>query len=265
MSLNDASMCLITYTCCFRSREKWDSRSSEGNQRETVFSMAFVITSLFSWPRAGVGSLFEKHSSSHFISNLELTCASHCQRVLFFLAGSSIEAYSQVWLKWNLIVWWLLIPGVAARETAQALKTLAQAARGVAASTSDPTAAHAMLDSARDVMEGSAMLIQEAKQALIAPGDAESQQRLAQVRPEFAIVVVIKWTHWQSISWALFSWCKRFYSLGISRTFQSAITMLTIHNTHFCKSCLVAPIVWNLLNLVHREYGRLCWNPSFEL
>uniref|UniRef100_A0A8D0WJC3 Talin 2 n=1 Tax=Sus scrofa TaxID=9823 RepID=A0A8D0WJC3_PIG len=71
--------------------------------------------------------------------------------------------------------------GVAARETAQALKTLAQAARGVAASTSDPTAAHAMLDSARDVMEGSAMLIQEAKQALIAPGDAESQQRLAQV------------------------------------------------------------------------------------
>ncbi|XP_044773764.1 talin-2 isoform X2 [Neomonachus schauinslandi] len=71
--------------------------------------------------------------------------------------------------------------GVAARETAQALKTLAQAARGVAASTSDPAAAHAMLDSARDVMEGSAMLIQEAKQALIAPGDAESQQRLAQV------------------------------------------------------------------------------------
>ncbi|XP_076781534.1 talin-2 isoform X3 [Arvicanthis niloticus] len=38
-----------------------------------------------------------------------------------------------------------------------------------------------MLDSARDVMEGSAMLIQEAKQALIAPGDTESQQRLAQV------------------------------------------------------------------------------------
>ncbi|XFF81663.1 hypothetical protein AB1E18_007882 [Capra hircus] len=74
-----------------------------------------------------------------------------------------------------------LRPGVAARETAQALKTLAQAARGVAASTSDPAAAHAMLDSARDVMEGSALLIQEAKQALIAPGDAESQQRLAQV------------------------------------------------------------------------------------
>uniref|UniRef100_A0A3B3ZXT0 I/LWEQ domain-containing protein n=1 Tax=Periophthalmus magnuspinnatus TaxID=409849 RepID=A0A3B3ZXT0_9GOBI len=62
-----------------------------------------------------------------------------------------------------------------------ALKTLAQAARGVAASTTDPKAAVAMLDSARDVMEGSALLIQEAKEALISPGDAESQQRLAQV------------------------------------------------------------------------------------
>ncbi|KAJ8252503.1 hypothetical protein COCON_G00218150 [Conger conger] len=71
--------------------------------------------------------------------------------------------------------------GVAARETAQALKTLAQSARGVAASTTDPQSAAAMLDSARDVMEGSAMLIHEAKQALVAPGDAESQQRLAQV------------------------------------------------------------------------------------
>ncbi|XP_061601059.1 talin-2a [Cololabis saira] len=71
--------------------------------------------------------------------------------------------------------------GIAARETAQALKTLAQAARGVAASTTDPSAAAAMLDSARDVMEGSALLIHEAKQALISPGDAESQQRLAQV------------------------------------------------------------------------------------
>ncbi|GLD58269.1 talin-2 isoform X2, partial [Lates japonicus] len=71
--------------------------------------------------------------------------------------------------------------GIAARETAQALKTLAQAARGVAASTTDPKAAAAMLDSARDVMEGSALLIHEAKQALVSPGDAESQQRLAQV------------------------------------------------------------------------------------
>ncbi|MED6241328.1 Talin-2, partial [Ataeniobius toweri] len=71
--------------------------------------------------------------------------------------------------------------GVAARETAQALRTLAQAARGVAASTMEPQAAAAMLDTAQYVMEGSAMLIHEAHQALVHPGDAESQQRLAQV------------------------------------------------------------------------------------
>lgn len=74
-----------------------------------------------------------------------------------------------------------LFTGVAARETAQALRTLAQAARGVAASTREPQAAAAMLDSAQYVMEGSAMLIHEAHQALVHPGDAESQQRLAQV------------------------------------------------------------------------------------
>ena len=62
------------------------------------------------------------------------------------------------------------------------MRTLAQAARGVAASTKEPQAAAAMLDSAQYVMEGSAMLIHEAHQALVHPGDAESQQRLAQVR-----------------------------------------------------------------------------------
>ncbi|XP_067829406.1 talin-2 [Heptranchias perlo] len=71
--------------------------------------------------------------------------------------------------------------GIAARETAQALKALASAARGVAASTDNSPAQNSMLDTARDVMEGSAVLIQEAKHALASPGDAESQQRLAQV------------------------------------------------------------------------------------
>lgn len=78
----------------------------------------------------------------------------------------------------------LLSAGVAARETAQALRTLAQAARGVAACTKEPQAAAAMLDSAQCVMEGSAMLIHEAHQALVHPGDADSQQRLAQVTQE---------------------------------------------------------------------------------
>uniref|UniRef100_A0A673N4N0 Talin 2a n=1 Tax=Sinocyclocheilus rhinocerous TaxID=307959 RepID=A0A673N4N0_9TELE len=62
--------------------------------------------------------------------------------------------------------------GVAASETAQALKTLAQAARGVVCKS---------LWIKASVMEGSAKLISEAKEALVAPGDAEIQQRLAQV------------------------------------------------------------------------------------
>ncbi|XP_076880001.1 talin-2-like isoform X4 [Brachyhypopomus gauderio] len=71
--------------------------------------------------------------------------------------------------------------GVAARETAQALKTLAQAVRGVAAVTSDPAAVSALLVSGQEVMEGSAKVISEAKLVLVDPGDIESQQKLAEV------------------------------------------------------------------------------------
>ncbi len=43
-----------------------------------------------------------------------------------------------------------------------------------------------------EVMEGSAKLISEAKEALVAPGDAEIQQRLAQVRGERDDVFLFK-------------------------------------------------------------------------
>lgn len=76
----------------------------------------------------------------------------------------------------------LLDPGMAARDVAQALKSLASAARGVAATTVDSPARNAMLDCAGDVMDKSANLIEETKRAIAKPGDAESQQRLAQVR-----------------------------------------------------------------------------------
>uniref|UniRef100_A0A671YKX1 Talin 1 n=1 Tax=Sparus aurata TaxID=8175 RepID=A0A671YKX1_SPAAU len=71
--------------------------------------------------------------------------------------------------------------GMAARDVAQALKSLASAARGVAANTGDPPVRNAMLDCAGDVMDKSANLIEETKRAIARPGDAESQQRLAQV------------------------------------------------------------------------------------
>uniref|UniRef100_A0A7N8Y0W5 Talin 1 n=1 Tax=Mastacembelus armatus TaxID=205130 RepID=A0A7N8Y0W5_9TELE len=71
--------------------------------------------------------------------------------------------------------------GMAARDVAQALKSLASAARGVAATTDELPARNAMLDRAGDVMDKSANLIEETKRAIAKPGDAESQQRLAQV------------------------------------------------------------------------------------
>lgn len=76
----------------------------------------------------------------------------------------------------------LFPPGMSARDVAQALKSLASAARGVAASTEDPATRNAVLDCAGDVMDKSANLIEETKRAIAKPGDAESQQRLAQVR-----------------------------------------------------------------------------------
>ncbi|NXD82209.1 TLN1 protein, partial [Halcyon senegalensis] len=72
-------------------------------------------------------------------------------------------------------------PGIAAREVAQALRSLSQAARGVAASTPDPQAQNAMLECASDVMDKANNLIEEARKAVAKPGDPESQQRLAQV------------------------------------------------------------------------------------
>ncbi|XP_068781364.1 talin-1-like [Struthio camelus] len=71
--------------------------------------------------------------------------------------------------------------GIAAREVAQALRSLSQAARGIAANTSDPQAQSAMLECAGDVMDKANNLIEEARKAVAKPGDPESQQRLAQV------------------------------------------------------------------------------------
>lgn len=64
---------------------------------------------------------------------------------------------------------------------AQALRSLSQAARGVAANTSDPQAQGAMLECASDVMDKANNLIEEARKAVAKPGDPDSQQRLVQV------------------------------------------------------------------------------------
>uniref|UniRef100_A0A8C5AR47 Talin 1 n=1 Tax=Gadus morhua TaxID=8049 RepID=A0A8C5AR47_GADMO len=71
--------------------------------------------------------------------------------------------------------------GMAARDVAQALRSLASAARGVGATAGNPQACDAMLNCAADVMDKSGSLIEETKRAVAKPGDPESQQRLAQV------------------------------------------------------------------------------------
>lgn len=74
-----------------------------------------------------------------------------------------------------------VFPGIAARDVAGGLRSLAQAARGVAALTSDPAVQAIVLDTASDVLDKASSLIEEAKKASGHPGDPESQQRLAQV------------------------------------------------------------------------------------
>uniref|UniRef100_A0A5F9CM20 Talin 1 n=1 Tax=Oryctolagus cuniculus TaxID=9986 RepID=A0A5F9CM20_RABIT len=71
--------------------------------------------------------------------------------------------------------------GIAARDVAGGLRSLAQAARGVAALTTDPAVQAIVLDTASDVLDKASSLLEEAKKAAGHPGDPESQQRLAQV------------------------------------------------------------------------------------
>ena len=71
--------------------------------------------------------------------------------------------------------------GIAARDTASALKVLANAVRGVAATSDEPKDQQAILKAAKLVMQESANLIEEAKRALENPNDPDNQQKLAQV------------------------------------------------------------------------------------
>ena len=71
--------------------------------------------------------------------------------------------------------------GIAARDTANALKVLMQSVRGVAATTNDRALQQKICDCALDVMDKSANLIEEAKKAVNNPSNPDNQTRLAQV------------------------------------------------------------------------------------
>ncbi|XP_013778384.1 talin-2-like [Limulus polyphemus] len=70
--------------------------------------------------------------------------------------------------------------GIAARDTANALKVLTGAVRGVAATTSEQDIQLKIIDSAQDVMTKSAQLIEEARRSVQNPGNPENPQRLTQ-------------------------------------------------------------------------------------
>ncbi|XP_073240951.1 talin-like [Porites lutea] len=70
--------------------------------------------------------------------------------------------------------------GIAARDTASALRVLTAAARGVAATSDDKALQMNLIKATQAVVTESAKLIQEAKNAMANPGDPNNQPKLAQ-------------------------------------------------------------------------------------
>ena len=69
--------------------------------------------------------------------------------------------------------------GIAARDTANALRVLAGAVRGVAAFTKNPQTQEYIIVTAQQVMDQSVALVSEAKQAVQDPNTPNKQLRLA--------------------------------------------------------------------------------------
>ncbi|XP_061190937.1 talin-1-like isoform X6 [Saccostrea echinata] len=71
--------------------------------------------------------------------------------------------------------------GVAARDTANALRVLTESTRGVAATSEDIEVKRQVIDSAREVIDKSTRLLEETKRAMNDPDNPENQSRLNQV------------------------------------------------------------------------------------
>ena len=71
--------------------------------------------------------------------------------------------------------------GIAARDTANALRVLTSAVRGVAANSKDRQEQNLIIDSARDIIAKSNELLEVARNAIDNPNDPENQQKLQQV------------------------------------------------------------------------------------
>lgn len=71
--------------------------------------------------------------------------------------------------------------GIAARDTANALRVLTDAVRGVSAAFDDKNDQKNIINAAREVMLASAKLLEEAKKATSNPNDPNNQERLGKV------------------------------------------------------------------------------------
>jgi hypothetical protein len=71
--------------------------------------------------------------------------------------------------------------GIASRDTANALRVLTDAVRGVAAALEDRDDQKNIIKAAQEVMRASARLLEEAKKATSNPNDPNNQQRLGKV------------------------------------------------------------------------------------
>ena len=71
--------------------------------------------------------------------------------------------------------------GIAARDTANALRVLTGAVRGVAANSKDRQEQTLIIDSARDIIARSNQLLEVARNAIDNPNDPDNQQKLQQV------------------------------------------------------------------------------------
>lgn len=72
--------------------------------------------------------------------------------------------------------------GIAARDTANALRVFVNAARGVAANSNDRQEQELILESAREVIAKSNQLLEAARNAIDNPNNPDNQQKLQQVR-----------------------------------------------------------------------------------
>ena len=82
--------------------------------------------------------------------------------------------------------------GIAARDTANALQVFVNAARGVAANSSDKQEQILIIESAREVIARSNELLEVARNAIDNPNNPDNQQRLQQVRFVLCRTVILE-------------------------------------------------------------------------